>query len=127
MFSSSVRETFLGWKGSFMGKKRRTVWNAGFLCLFWPVWKARNGIAFEGGVLSMQKLKAFFVYLLWSESKLFIKDGPSTLIDFIDWVGSRSRRGWFLYILLDSFFCFSYKGVSVSFLYILSRYFSIFS
>ena len=41
------------------------------------------------GVLSMQKLKAFFVYLLWSESKLFIKDGPSMLIDFIDWIGSR--------------------------------------
>ena len=41
------------------------------------------------GVLSMQTLKAFFVYLLWSESKLFIKDGPSTLIDFIDWIDSR--------------------------------------
>ena len=48
-----------------------------------------NKIAFEGGVPSMQKLKAFFVYLLWFESKLFIKDGPLTLIDFIDWVSSR--------------------------------------
>ena len=44
---------------------------------------------FEDGVLSLQNLKAFFVYLLWSKSKLFIKDCPSTLIDFIDWVASR--------------------------------------
>ena len=66
MFSSSVREALLGWKGCFVGKKHRAVWNAGLLCLFWSVWKTRNRIAFEGGVLSMQKLKAFFVCLLWS-------------------------------------------------------------
>ena len=84
MFPSSVKETLLGWKGAFVGKKRRAVWNVGPLYLFWSVWKTRNRIAFEGGVLSMQKLKAFFVYLLWLESKLFIKDSPSTLIDFID-------------------------------------------
>ena len=72
-----------------MGKKHRAVWNAGPLCLFWSFWKVRNMIAFEDGVLSLQKLKAFFVYLLWSKSKLFIKDCPSTLIDFIDWVASR--------------------------------------
>ena len=88
VFPSSVRETFLEWKWSFVGKKRKTVWNASLLCLFWSVW-VRNRLAFEGGVLSIQSLKAFFVYLLWSESKLFIKDGPSTLIDFIDWIGSR--------------------------------------
>ena len=84
MFPSLVRETLLAWKGSFVGKKRRAVWNVAPLCLFLLVWKVRNRIAFEGGVLSMQKLKAFFVYLLWFESKLFIKDSPSTLIDFID-------------------------------------------
>ena len=84
MFPSLVRETLLGWKGTFVGKMCRVVWNASPLCLFWSVWKARNKIAFEDGVLSLQKLKAFFVYVLWSESKLFIKDDPSTLIDFID-------------------------------------------
>ena len=31
---------------------------------------------FEDGVLSLQELKAFFLFLLWLESKLFIKDGP---------------------------------------------------
>ena len=115
----SVRETLLGWKGSFVGKKHRAVWNASPLCLFWSVWKARNIIAFEGGVLSMQrrmqKLKVFFVYLLWLESKLFIKCGPSMLINCTDWVGSLWGKGFFVH-LVRQVFCFSCKGVSVSFL-----------
>ena len=56
----------------------------GPLCLFWVIWKVKNKIAFEDSMLSIQRLKASFVYLLWSEIKLWIKDGPSTLIDFID-------------------------------------------
>ena len=38
---------------------------------------------FKDDVLSIQKLKSFFVYFLWLETKLFIKDGPSTLVGFI--------------------------------------------
>ena len=71
-----------------MGKKRKVVWKVGPLCLFWLIWKTRNKIAFEDSVLSIQRLKASFVYLLWLETKLFIKYGHLTLIDFIDWVGS---------------------------------------
>ena len=89
MFPSSVKETLLGWRGSFVGKKRKAVWQVGLLCLFWVIWKARNNIAFEESVLSIQRLKASFVYLLWSETKLWIKSGPSTLIYFIDWMGLR--------------------------------------
>ena len=47
-----------------MGKKRKVAWQMGPLCLFWVIWKARNSIAFEDGVLSIQKLKISFVYLL---------------------------------------------------------------
>ena len=72
-----------------MGKKRKVAWHLGPLCLFWVIWKARNSIAFEDCELSIQRLKASFVYFLWLESKLWIKDGPSTLIDFIDWVCMR--------------------------------------
>ena len=72
-----------------MGKKRREVWRAGPLCIFWTVLKTKNKIAFEEEVLSIQRLKSSFVYFLWSETKLFIKDGPLTLVGFIDWVGSR--------------------------------------
>ncbi|RVX21535.1 hypothetical protein CK203_002058 [Vitis vinifera] len=61
VFPSLVRETLLGWKGAFVGKKRRAIWNVGPLYLFWSVWKTRNKIAFDDGVLSLQKLKAFFL------------------------------------------------------------------
>ena len=71
------------------GKKRKVMWLLGPLCLFWVIWKTRNSIAFEDVVLSIQKLKISFVYLLWLETKLWIKDGPSTLIDFIEWVSMR--------------------------------------
>ena len=75
--------------GLLWEKKRKEIWRAGPLCIFWTVWNARNKIAFEEEVLSIQRLKSSFVYFLWSETKLFIKDGPSTLVDFIDWVGTR--------------------------------------
>lgn len=83
-----------------MGKKSRAVWNTGPLCLFWSIWKAKNKIAFEDGCVFLQKLKAFFVFLLWSESKLFIKNGPSTLIDL---VGSHSGGVVFCTSCLDNF------------------------
>ena len=85
---SSVRETLLSWNGSFVGKKCKKVWRMGPFYIFWTVWKARNIHTFEDDVLSIQRLKGSFVYLLWSETNLFIKDDPSTLINFIDWVGS---------------------------------------
>ena len=84
MLPATVKATLLGWDGSFVGKKRKEVWRAGPLCIFWTVWKARNKITFEEKVLSIQRLKEF----LWSEMKLFIKDDPLTLVDFIDWVGT---------------------------------------
>ena len=100
---SSVRETLLSWNGSFVGKKCKKVWRMGPFCIFWTVWKARNIHTFEDDVLSIQRLKGSFVYLLWSETNLFIKDGSSMLINFIDWVGSSWGLGCLLYILLDSF------------------------
>ena len=36
----------------------------------------------------LRKIKSFFV-LLWVNTKLFFVNGPSTLVDFIDWVGSK--------------------------------------
>ena len=58
----------------------------GPLCFFWVIWKTRNNIAIEDSVLSIRRLKASFLYLLWLETKLWIKGGHLTLID---WVGSR--------------------------------------
>ena len=45
-------------------------------------------------MLSLQKLKFSFVTLLWSETNLFLEDGPTTLVHFIYWVGV--KRGFFL-------------------------------
>ena len=83
VFPRSVRQTLEGSRGSFVGKKRKEVWRAGPLCLFWTIWKARNKIAFEDAMLSIQKLKSSFVYFLWVETKLGIKEGPTTLVEFI--------------------------------------------
>ena len=43
--------------GSFVGKKRKGVWKASPLCLFWTVRNTRNKVAFEEEELSIQRLK----------------------------------------------------------------------
>ena len=74
----------------FMGKKRKTVWQVGPLYLFWVIWKARNKIAFEDSVLSIQRLKAFFVYLFTVVGdQIMDKRWSFDLNNFIDWVGLR--------------------------------------
>ena len=83
-----AKKTLEGWRGSFVGKKRKDVWSAGPLCLFSTIWKERNKIAFEDATLSIQKLKSSFVYFLWAETILCIKEGTKTLIEFIEWLGS---------------------------------------
>ena len=87
MLPSSVRETLLSWHGSFVGKKRK-LWRATPLYIFWTVWKMRNRLAFNDDVLSIQRLEYLFVFSLWSEAKLFIDDCPLTIVSFIDWLGS---------------------------------------
>ena len=75
----------------FCGKKEKGSLESKPLCIFWTVWKARDKIVFEKEVLSIQRLRSsfyFYFYFLWSEMKLFIKDSPSILVDFIDWVGT---------------------------------------
>ena len=86
---ATVKEMLLGWNGTFVGKKRKGVWRASPLRLFWTVWKARNKVAFEEEELSIQRLKFSFVYFLWSKTKLSIKDGSSTLVDFVGWMATR--------------------------------------
>ena len=80
---SSVGKTLLGWHGSFVGKKRKKVWRAGSLCIFWVVWKTRSRIAFDDEVLLIQRLKNPFVCFLWSETKMSINDGSLILVSFL--------------------------------------------
>ena len=46
-----------------------------------------DGADFRDEMLSIQNLKASFVFLLWLETKLSILYGPSTSTSFINWVG----------------------------------------
>ena len=39
-------------------------------------------MAFRDELFSIQKLKTSFVFLLWSEAKLSIVNGPSTFVEF---------------------------------------------
>ena len=87
--SGSVREMLLGWKGAFVGKRRKKIWQAASSCLFLTVWKPRNRIVFKDDFLSVQNRKYLFLFLLWLETKLFIENGPSTLVGFIDWAGRK--------------------------------------
>ena len=82
----SVRDTFLGWHSTFMGKKCSKVWMAAPLCLFWAVWKERNRIAFENEELSIHRMKNSFVCNFWSWTKSVIDEGPLPLINFFDWL-----------------------------------------
>ena len=81
--SGSVRKMLLGWKCVFVGKRKKKVWRT-TPCLFWTMWKVRNRIIFKEDILSIQKLNYLFLLLFCSETKLSIKNGPSTLIGFID-------------------------------------------
>ncbi|RVX01837.1 hypothetical protein CK203_019553 [Vitis vinifera] len=44
-----INEALLGWHGSYVGKKRKKVWRAAPLCLFWTIWRERNIKSFENG------------------------------------------------------------------------------
>ena len=83
-----VRDTLLGWLAPLKDKKRSKVWRAAPLCLFWTVWKERNRIVFENEVLSIQRLKNSFLCNLSSWANSSIVEGPFSLFNFVDWVGS---------------------------------------
>ena len=66
VFPHSVLHNLLAWQGAAVGKKRKKIWLAAPLCLFWNLWRARNRLVFENEVPSTQRIKANFVTNLWS-------------------------------------------------------------
>ena len=89
VFPHSVLHTLLAWQGCAVGKKRKKIWLAAPLCLFWNLWRARNRLVFENEVPSAQRIKANFVTNLWSWANLFSVDNTHSVIDFFTWLGSR--------------------------------------
>ncbi|RVX10222.1 LINE-1 reverse transcriptase-like [Vitis vinifera] len=85
VFPETVIEVLLSWRGSFVGKKRKKIWNSIPVCIFWTVWKERNRLAFRGGSLDIQKLKNYFVCNLWSWARVYMGEESSSLLLF--WSG----------------------------------------
>ena len=47
-----------------------------------------NMLVFGNEELLVQRMKKIFVYNLWSWSKVFVDMDTSSLVSFIDWLGS---------------------------------------
>ena len=77
-----VKETLLGWHGSFVGKARKKAWQIAHLYIFWTVWKKMNMLAFDNKELSLQRLKNYFVCNFWSWVRVSIDLSPSSLVSF---------------------------------------------
>ena len=71
-----------------MGKRRKKVWQMAPLCIFWTVWKERNRLAFGDEDLSLQRLKYSFVCNIWNWVRGSLAESHSSLVSFIDWIGS---------------------------------------
>ena len=59
VFPETVKEVLISWRGSFVGKKRKKIWDSIPLCIFWTVWKEMNRLAFRGGVEYSEVKKKF--------------------------------------------------------------------
>ena len=90
-FPETVKEVLFSWRGSFVGKKRKKLWNFIPLFIFWTVWKERNRLAFRGGggELVIQRIKYSFVCNIWGWAKLYMGEEPNSLIGFLEWLASR--------------------------------------
>ena len=65
VFPLTVRQFLFAWQSANVGRKRKRVWMAAPLYLFWTLWKERNRAAFENEAPSTHRMKStFFVYLV---------------------------------------------------------------
>ena len=71
VFPFSVRHALLSWQGAQVGKKRKKVWRAAPLCLFWTIWRERKRVAFDNEVFSAHRLKRSFICNFWSWSNVY--------------------------------------------------------
>ena len=70
VFPLLVRQTLLAWQGTKAGKKRKKIWMAVPLCLFWTLWRERNMEAFEDVTHSAHRMKTTFLCTLVVVGKL---------------------------------------------------------
>ena len=89
VFPHLVLHTLLAWQGAAVGKKRKKIWLAAPLCLFWNLWRTRNRLVFEKEIPSAQIIKSDFVTNLWYWANQHSVDNTHSVIDFFTWLGSR--------------------------------------
>ena len=81
--------TLLAWQGAAVSKKRKRIWLAAPLCLFWTLWRAINRLVFENEGLNIQKIKSNFVTNLWDWANVSREDKTNSVGDFLTRLGSR--------------------------------------
>ena len=86
---ASVIQMLLSWQGAPVGKKRKDIWIAAPICLFWTVWHNRNMLVFENRVTSDQRTKFLFLSKLWTLANTHSVEKMYYLVDFLTWLGSR--------------------------------------
>ena len=89
VFPQTVIHTLLAWQGAAVGKKRKRIWLAAPLCIFWTLWRARNKLGFENEGTTDQKIKTIFVTNLWAWANTFREDKTNSVVEFLTWLGSR--------------------------------------
>ena len=60
VFPETVKEVLISWRGPFVEKKRKKIWNSIPLGIFWTVWKEMNRLAFRGGFFSSTEIQKKF-------------------------------------------------------------------
>ena len=83
VFLLTVRQSLLAWQSVSVGQKRKRVWLAAPLCLFWTLWNERNRAVFENETPSALRMKSSFLFTLWSWAKLYSVDNLNYLIEFL--------------------------------------------
>ena len=87
--ASVIQMLLLSWQGAPVGKKRKNIWIAAPICLFWTVWHNRNMLVFENRVTSDQRTKFLFLSKLWTLANTHSVEKMNSLVDFLTWLGSR--------------------------------------
>ena len=89
VFPNSVIQMLLSWQGAPVGKKRKIIWMAAPVCLFWTVWHKRNLLVFKDKATSDQRTKFLFLSKLWTMANTHSVEKTNSLVDFLTWLGTR--------------------------------------
>ena len=89
VFPRTVCQLLLAWQSASVGKKRKRIWMAAPLCLFWTLWLERNRVVFENEAPSVHRLKSSFLFTLWGWARATKVDNSISLVGFLAWMGCR--------------------------------------